>query len=55
VRTVGDLAAFSVRQEAALSACDARRAALVETVDAHNRLAASAQAKPTRRLFGRLP
>ena len=39
VRTVGDLAAFSVRQEAALAICDARREALVQGVDAHNALA----------------
>ncbi|HTK33868.1 MAG TPA: hypothetical protein VL358_01105 [Caulobacteraceae bacterium] len=56
VRTVGDLAAFSVRQEAALSACEARRAALAQTIDAHNALAArtATQAQPRRwRLFGR--
>lgn len=40
VRNVGDLAAFSVRQEAALAVCDARREALVQIVDAHNALAA---------------
>jgi hypothetical protein len=40
VRTVGDLAAFSIRQEAALAICDAGRDALVQTVDAHNALAA---------------
>jgi hypothetical protein len=40
VRTVGELAAFSVRQEAALAICDARREALVQGVDAHNVLAA---------------
>lgn len=32
VQTVGDLAAFSVRQDAALIACDAKRAALVAIV-----------------------
>ena len=56
VRTVGDLAAFSVRQEGALSVCEARRTALVDTVDAHNALAAQigVGAKPRhRRLFGR--
>lgn len=31
--TVGLLALFSIRQEAAISVCDARRAALVETID----------------------
>jgi hypothetical protein len=40
VRTVGELAAFSVRQEAALAVCDARREALVAGVDAHNALVA---------------
>ena len=49
VRTVGDLAAFSIRQEAALSACDARRAAAVETVDAFN--AARERVKPGPRRF----
>ncbi len=36
VVTAGDLAAFSLRQEAALSICEARRAALVSVADAHN-------------------
>ena len=36
VRTAGDLAAFSLRQEAALSVCDARREAILAAVDAHN-------------------
>jgi hypothetical protein len=36
VRTAGDLAAFSLRQEAALSVCDGRRAALVAAIDAYN-------------------
>ena len=35
VATVGDLAAFSIRQEGALAACDGRRAAVVALVDAH--------------------
>lgn len=35
VQTVGDLAAFSVRQDAALRACDGRRGAVVELIDAH--------------------
>jgi hypothetical protein len=34
VKTIGDLAAFSLRQEAALSVCDGRRAALVAIADA---------------------
>lgn len=33
VRTAGDLAAFSIRQEEALMNCDKRRAAVVELVD----------------------
>ena len=36
VRTAGDLAAFSVKQEAALQVCEARRAAILAAVDAHN-------------------
>jgi hypothetical protein len=35
VATIGDLAAFSIRQEMALGICDARRAALVEIIEAH--------------------
>ncbi len=35
VSTIGDLATFSIRQEAALGVCDARRAALVEVIGAH--------------------
>jgi hypothetical protein len=36
--TVGDLAAFAVRGEAALSACDGRRAAVVALVDGHAKI-----------------
>ena len=36
VLTIGDLAAFSVRQEAALVACDARRAEAVGLIDRRN-------------------
>ena len=36
VASVGDLAAFSIRQEAALAVCDARREAVLAAVDAHN-------------------
>lgn len=36
VATIGDLAAFSIRQEAALAVCDARREAVIGAVDAHN-------------------
>jgi hypothetical protein len=42
VKTVGDLASYSLRQDAAISTCDARRAAVVEAVD-------GAQAKPKKR------
>lgn len=55
VKTVGELAAFSVRQEAALAVCDARRGALVQSVDAHNALAAQMAAPGRRALFGRRP
>ena len=34
VATVGDLAAFSIRQEAALQTCEAKRAGLVALIDA---------------------
>jgi hypothetical protein len=33
---VGDLAAYSVSQEAALQTCDAQRAAVVSIIDAAN-------------------
>lgn len=36
VATVGDLAAFSIRQEVALQVCDARRAGAVAVIDAAN-------------------
>lgn len=45
VSTVGDLAGFSLKQDAAISICDARRKAVVEIVDAAN-------PKPRRKLFG---
>ena len=35
VKSIGDLAAFSLRQEAALSICDSRRAAVVAVADAY--------------------
>jgi hypothetical protein len=35
VKTVGDLAAVSIRQEAALSVCDARKSAVIAIVDAY--------------------
>ncbi len=35
LETVGDLGALALRQEAALSVCDARREAVVAIVDAH--------------------
>lgn len=33
VQTVGDLASFSLRQEAALQSCEAKRAGIVDLVD----------------------
>ena len=36
VETIGDLAVFSVRQEAALAVCDARRAGAVALIDQRN-------------------
>jgi hypothetical protein len=36
VETVGELAAFSVRQEGALAVCEARRGAAVAVIDAAN-------------------
>lgn len=36
VKTVGDLAAYSVRQDAALKVCDAKREGLVSILDAVN-------------------
>ena len=36
VKTVGDLGAFSVRQEGALAVCDERRRAAVAVLDAAN-------------------
>ena len=33
VKTIGDLAAFSLRQDAAISVCEAKRRAVVEIVD----------------------
>lgn len=52
VRTIGDLSAFSIMQEAALIVCDGYRNALVQTVDAHNALAAQMVAKPRKRFLG---
>lgn len=42
VQTVGDLAAFSVEQEASVSICEARKDAAVAIIDAH----AKVQEKP---------
>lgn len=48
VQTVGDLAAYSARQDAAVRVCDARRAAVVAIVDGAN-----AVVKPKRKkVFG---
>lgn len=52
VRTIGELAAFSILQQAALVVCDGYRSALVQTVDAHNALAAQMVAKPRKRFLG---
>ena|GEM_PF-6065965 len=46
--TLGDLAAFAIKQEAALSVCEAMKTALVQTIDVHNAAAASL-ARPPRR------
>ena len=37
--SVGELAGFSVEQEAAISVCEMRKDAAVATIEAHNRLA----------------
>ena len=47
--TIGDLATFSIEQEAAIGVCDARRSALVQIVDVQDR----AQAALTRALAPR--
>jgi hypothetical protein len=53
VLTVGDLAAFSLLQEAELTVCDGYRNALVQTIEAHNALAQQlAQPKPRKRFLG---
>ena len=46
--TLGDLGAFAVKQQAALSVCEAMKTALVQTIDVHNAAAASL-ARPARR------
>ena len=38
--SVGELAGFSVEQEAAISVCETRKDAAVAVIDAHNRIAA---------------
>ncbi len=47
--TIGDLATFSIEQEAAIGVCDARRSALAQIVDVQTR----AQADLTRALSPR--
>lgn len=37
MRTVGDLATFAIEQEAALAVCEAKRAGVVEIVEAANK------------------
>lgn len=49
--TVGDLAGFSIRQEAALSVCDARREAAVTVIDAVNKLLTQLSQAPKRRFW----
>jgi len=44
VATVGDMAAFSLRQASALSVCDSARSSLVQIID-------GTQAKPKRKLW----
>jgi hypothetical protein len=55
VQTVGELAAFSVRQEAAVAVCDARRSAAVAVIDAANamnaQMAEKLKPRPWWRLF----
>lgn len=47
VQTIGDLAAFSLRQNAMIEVCDARREAVVSIVDGYN-----GAVKTKRKLFG---
>lgn len=49
--SVGELAGFSVEQEAALSACEGRKDAAVQVIDAHNAAAVELE----RRLAYRRP
>lgn len=39
MQTVGDLAAFALRQEAAVQACEVKRSSLVDLIGASNRAA----------------
>jgi len=51
---VGELAGFSVEQEAAISICEARKDAAILTMDAHNLLAAAmAQRREAKRPWWR--
>lgn len=54
VQTVGELAAFSVRQEASIAVCNERRAAAVAVMDAHNQLAAQVAEKLKPRKWWRI-
>jgi hypothetical protein len=47
--TFGDLGAFAIKQEAALSVCEAMKTALVQTIDVHNAAVSQLAAKPPRR------
>jgi hypothetical protein len=40
VKTVADLAGYSLRQEGALVTCDAKRSALVDLIDEHSKVVA---------------
>lgn len=48
VQTIGQLASYSVRQDAAISSCDARRSAVVAIVDGANLIVKP----PKRKVFG---
>jgi len=50
--TVGDLAGFSIQQEAALSVCEARKDAAVSVLDAINAMLKRVAETPRRRWLG---
>jgi len=49
---VGDLAGFSIQQEAALSVCEARKDAAVSVLDAINAMLKRVAETPRRRWLG---